>query len=328
MGIESSCDDTAAAILCDGKILANITASQTVHEQYGGVVPELASRAHQSNIIPVIELALKKAEITSSDLAAIAVTQGPGLMGSLLVGTNVAKGLCIAHQLPMVGVNHLEAHVAALFIDNPVELPMLCLLVSGGHTQIILVRSMLDMEIVGTTQDDAAGEAFDKAAKLMGLGYPGGPMVDRLAKEGNPESYAFPDSQTEGLNFSFSGIKTSLLYFLRDQQKLNPQFIENNINHVCASYQRQIIVSLMKRMNKAILQYKPASIGLSGGVSANSELRNTWLELGKKHHIPACIPAFEYCTDNAAMVAMAGYQKYLQGNFTPLSALPFARNKH
>lgn len=299
-----------------------------MHEQYGGVVPELASRAHQSNIIPVIELALKKAEITSSDLAAIAVTQGPGLMGSLLVGTNVAKGLCIAHQLPMVGVNHLEAHVAALFIDNPVELPMLCLLVSGGHTQIILVRSMLDMEIVGTTQDDAAGEAFDKAAKLMGLGYPGGPMVDRLAKEGNPESYSFPDSQTEGLNFSFSGIKTSLLYFLRDQQKLNPQFIENNINHVCASYQRQIIVSLMKRMNKAILQYKPASIGLSGGVSANSELRNTWLELGKKHHVPAWIPAFEYCTDNAAMVAMAGYQKYLQDNFTPLSALPFARNKH
>lgn len=299
-----------------------------MHEQYGGVVPELASRAHQSNIIPVIELALKKAEITSSDLAAIAVTQGPGLMGSLLVGTNVAKGLCIAHQLPMVGVNHLEAHVAALFIDNPVELPMLCLLVSGGHTQIILVRSMLDMEIVGTTQDDAAGEAFDKAAKLMGLGYPGGPMVDRLAKEGNPESYSFPDSQTEGLNFSFSGIKTSLLYFLRDQQKLNPQFIENNINHVCASYQRQIIVSLMKRMNKAILQYKPASIGLSGGVSANSELRNTWLELGKKHNVPAWIPAFEYCTDNAAMVAMAGYQKYLQGNFTPLSALPFARNKH
>jgi N6-L-threonylcarbamoyladenine synthase len=249
-------------------------------------------------------------------------------MGSLLVGTNVAKGLCIAHQLPMVGVNHLEAHVAALFIDNPVELPMLCLLVSGGHTQIILVRSMLDMEIVGTTQDDAAGEAFDKAAKLMGLGYPGGPMVDRLAKEGNPQLFSFPDSQTEGLNFSFSGIKTSLLYFLRDQQKLNPQFLENNINHVCASYQRQIIVSLMKRMNKAILQYKPASIGLSGGVSANSELRNTWLELGKKHHVPAWIPAFEYCTDNAAMVAMAGYQKYLQGNFTPLSALPFARNKH
>jgi N6-L-threonylcarbamoyladenine synthase len=308
--------------------LANITASQTVHEQYGGVVPELASRAHQSNIIPVIETALKKAKITSSDLSAIAVTQGPGLMGSLLVGTNVAKGLCIAHQLPMVGVNHLEAHVAALFIDNPVDLPMLCLLVSGGHTQIILVRSMLDMEIVGTTQDDAAGEAFDKAAKLMGLGYPGGPMVDRLAKEGNPQLYSFPDSQTEGLNFSFSGIKTSLLYFLRDQQKLNPQFLENNINHVCASYQRQIIVSLMKRMNKAILQYKPASIGLSGGVSANSELRNTWLELGKKHHVPAWIPAFEYCTDNAAMVAMAGYQKYLQGNFTPLSALPFARNKH
>ncbi len=299
-----------------------------MHEQYGGVVPELASRAHQSNIIPVIETALKKANITTADLSAIAVTQGPGLMGSLLVGTNVAKGLCIAHQLPMVGVNHLEAHVAALFIDNPVELPMLCLLVSGGHTQIILVRSMLDMEIVGTTQDDAAGEAFDKAAKLMGLGYPGGPMVDRLAKEGNPQLYSFPDSQTEGLNFSFSGIKTSLLYFLRDQQKLDPQFLENNINHVCASYQRQIIVSLMKRMNKAISQYKPASIGLSGGVSANSELRNTWLELGKKHNVPAWIPAFEYCTDNAAMVAMAGYQKYLQGNFTPLSTLPFARNKH
>ena len=328
LGIESSCDDTAAAVLSEGKILANITASQTVHEQYGGVVPELASRAHQSNIIPVIETALNKAQITIKEVDAIAVTQGPGLMGSLLVGTNVAKGLCIANNIPMMGVNHLQAHVAALFINNAVTLPMLCLLVSGGHTQLILVRSIGEMEIVGTTQDDAAGEAFDKAAKLMGLGYPGGPMVDQLAQKGNPTAYPFPDSTTEALNFSFSGIKTSLLYFLRDKHKVDSLFLEHHINDVCASYQRQIVVSLMKRLSKAILQHGPASLGLSGGVSANSELRGTFLAMGEKHQIPAYIPAFEYCTDNAAMVAMAGYQKFLNDDFTPLSALPFARANH
>ena len=328
LGIESSCDDTAAAILCDGKILANIAASQTVHEQYGGVVPELASRAHQSNIIPVIDQALKQAGILHNDLSAIAVTQGPGLMGSLLVGNNVAKGLCIANNLPLIGVDHLQAHVAALFIDNEVALPMLCLLVSGGHTQLIWVESIDRMEIIGSTQDDAAGEAFDKAAKLMGLGYPGGPMVDQLAKDGDPKKYAFPDSQTEELHFSFSGIKTSLLYFLRDRQKEDTDFLAKEISHVCASYQQQIVASLMKRLDKAILQRRPASLGLSGGVSANSALREAFQAMADKRNLLAYIPAFAYCTDNAAMVAMAGYHRYRRSEFTPLDATPFARSNH
>lgn len=328
LGIESSCDDTAAAILCDGKILANVAASQSVHEQYGGVVPELASRAHQSNIIPVIDQALKQAGISHNDLSAIAVTQGPGLMGSLLVGNNVAKGLCIANNLPLIGIDHLQAHVAALFIDNEVILPMLCLLVSGGHTQLIWVESIDRMEIIGSTQDDAAGEAFDKAAKLMGLGYPGGPMVDKLAKMGDAKKYAFPDAQTEGLNFSFSGIKTSLLYFLRDKQKEDAAFLEKEISHVCASYQQQIVASLMKRLDKAIVQRRPASLGLSGGVSANSTLREAFQAMADKRNLLAYIPAFGYCTDNAAMVAMAGYHRYLKGEFTPLDATPFARSGH
>lgn len=327
LGIESSCDDTAAAILCNGKILANITATQSVHEQYGGVVPELASRAHQSNIIPVLETALKKANISINEVSAVAVTQGPGLMGSLLVGLNVAKGICIANNIPLLGVNHLQAHVAALFIDNLIEYPMLCLLVSGGHTQIIMVHGIGDMEILGKTQDDAAGEAFDKAAKLMGLGYPGGPFIDQWAKEGNPEAYPFPDSQTKGLDFSFSGIKTSLLYFLRDQSKINSQFQQENLADICASYQNQIIKSLMKRFEKAMKSQKPKSIGLVGGVSANSALRKAFLTCGKIQGIAAYIPAFEYCTDNAAMVAMAGYQEFIAGKSTPLSALPFARSK-
>ena len=325
LGIESSCDDTAASILCDGKILANVTAGQKVHEQYGGVVPELASRAHQSNIIPVIHLALEKANIPIRAVDAVAVTQGPGLMGSLLVGTNVAKGICIANQIPLIGINHLEAHVAALFIDHDVQLPMLCLLVSGGHTQIIWVNGISDMQIIGSTQDDAAGEAFDKAAKLLELGYPGGPMIDKLAQLGDPEKYKFPDSQTQGFDFSFSGIKTSLLYFLRDNLKTNKDFIRQELNHICASYQRQIIQSLIKRFSKAIEQHKPASIGLCGGVSANSELRNCIEILGKEKGIQVCIPALEYCTDNAAMVAMAGYEKFKQNQFSHLDATPYAR---
>lgn len=325
LGIESSCDDTAAAILCDGKILANVTASQSVHEQYGGVVPELASRAHQSNIIPVIDQAMKQAQINHNDLDAIAVTQGPGLMGSLLVGNNVAKGICLAQQLPLIGVNHLQAHVAALFIDHSIQLPMLCLLVSGGHTQIIWVQTINNTKILGSTQDDAAGEAFDKAAKLMGLGYPGGPMIDQLAAQGNPLAYAFPDSKTADLDFSFSGIKTALLYFLRDKQRQDPTFLSNHMADVCASYQAQIVGSLMKRFNKAIVKHAPASIGLSGGVSANSALRSAFVSVGNNHNLEAYIPAFEYCTDNAAMVAMAGYHRFLANDFTPLNALPFAR---
>lgn len=328
LGIESSCDDTAASVLCDGKILANVAASQSVHEQYGGVVPELASRAHQSNIIPVIDQALKQAGVTTDSLSAIAVTQGPGLMGSLLVGNNVAKGLCIAHKLPLIGVNHLQAHVAALFIDHEVALPMLCLLVSGGHTQLIWVEGIDQMEIIGTTQDDAAGEAFDKAAKLMGLGYPGGPLVDRLAQTGDPTKYSFPDAQTQGLNFSFSGIKTALLYFLRDQQKADAAFLEREMGHICASYQRQIVVSLMKRLDKAIKERRPASLGLSGGVSANSALRTAFLQMGTHRNMPAYIPDFAYCTDNAAMVAMAGYHRFLKGDFTALDETPYARAAH
>ena len=325
LGIESSCDDTAASLLCDGKILANVTASQKIHEQYGGVVPELASRAHQSNIIPVIHLALEKAQISIDEVNAVAVTQGPGLMGSLLVGTNVAKGICIANNIPLIGINHLEAHVAALFIDHQVNLPMLCLLVSGGHTQIILVNGIDDMQIVGTTQDDAAGEAFDKAAKLLNLGYPGGPLIDQYAKQGDPNKYKFPDSQTQGLDFSFSGIKTSLLYFLRDHLKNDNQFIDNELTNICASYQHQIILSLTKRFAKAIEVHKPVSIGLCGGVSANSELRDAIHTLGTEKGLQVCIPAFEYCTDNAAMVAMAGYEKFQKNQFTPLNATPFAR---
>jgi N6-L-threonylcarbamoyladenine synthase len=289
------------------------------------VVPELASRAHQSNIIPVIHLALEKANISLDDVNAVAVTQGPGLMGSLLVGTNVAKGICIANNIPLIGINHLEAHVAALFIDHQIQLPMLCLLVSGGHTQIILVNGIDNIKIIGTTQDDAAGEAFDKAAKLLDLGYPGGPFIDQYAQQGDSKKYKFPDSQTQGLDFSFSGIKTSLLYFLRDNIKIDKEFISKELPNICASYQHQIILSLIKRFSKAIDLHKPASIGLCGGVSANSELRQAFKALGTEKGLQVCIPAFEYCTDNAAMVAMAGYKKFQQNQFTPLDATPFAR---
>lgn len=323
LGIESSCDDTAAAVWQNGKILANITAGQKIHEQYGGVVPELASRAHQSNIVPVTGIALQTAGIKTSDLDAIAVTLGPGLTGSLLVGLNMAKGMSLALNKPLIGVDHLQAHVAALYIEHPKPaFPMLVLLVSGGHTQLVLVRDYMKMEIIGGTIDDAAGEAFDKAAKLMNLGYPGGPLIDKLAATGNPEAFTFPEAKVPGLNMSFSGIKTSLLYFLRK----HPELLPEKLNDVCASYQQSIIHYLTGKLSKAMDLYHPASIGLVGGVSANSALRAAFKATGERKNIPALIPAFEYCTDNAAMIATAASFLYEAGSFSPLSVLPFSRH--
>ncbi len=323
LGIESSCDDTAAAVWRNGKILANITAGQKVHEEFGGVVPELASRAHQSNIVPVVEMAIQKSGIQLNDIDAIAVTLGPGLVGSLLVGMNMAKGMAIALNKPLIGIDHLQAHIAALYIENPEPaFPLLTLLVSGGHTQLVLVHDFMHMQIVGNTIDDAAGEAFDKAAKLLNLGYPGGPLIDKAASTGDDKAFEFPDAKVPDLNMSFSGIKTSLLYFLRN----HPEYATERLNDVCASYQYSIVRYLIKKAQSAVLQYKPASIGLVGGVSANSKLRAEFLKLGEKHQIPAMIPAFEYCTDNAAMIATAGSFLLKQNVQSPISVLPFSRH--
>ncbi|MEY3965667.1 MAG: putative tRNA threonylcarbamoyladenosine biosynthesis protein Gcp [Bacteroidota bacterium] len=326
LGIESSCDDTAAAVIQNGVILSNVMATQDVHRKYGGVVPELASRAHQSNIIPVIDEALKIAQTTLKNIDAIAVTQGPGLMGSLIVGLNTAKGISLALNKPLIGVNHLQAHVAALFIDHKVEFPMLCLLVSGGHTQLIMVESFDQMNIVGNTIDDAVGEAFDKGAKLMNLGYPGGPVISKLAENGNPTAYTFPDSQTTNLDFSFSGIKTSLLYFLRKQIENNPNFLNQEISSVCASYQKSLIDMLNKRLIKGIKQFNPKSIGLVGGVSANQPLRAEFTKIAQKYKLQSYIPKFEYCTDNAAMIAMAGSFLHESRNYLKISDLPYTRS--
>lgn len=327
LGIESSCDDTAAAVWFNGKILANITAGQKVHEMYGGVVPELASRAHQSNIIPVIHSALTTAGKSLKDIDAIACTAGPGLMGSLLVGLNSAKGLAMALNIPFIGVNHLKAHITALFIEHhSPTFPLLTLLVSGGHTQIVLVESETQMKIVGRTLDDAAGEAFDKAAKLMGLGYPGGPLIDRLSAQGDETKFPFPASKIPALDMSFSGIKTSLLYFLREKQKNNPQFLENEINHICASFQKAVVKALIDKLKQAIIQYKPAGIGLAGGVSANSRLRADMKLLGEQFHLPVLIPSFEYCTDNAAMIAAAGAMMLNNGETSSFKLVPFSRH--
>lgn len=328
LGIESSCDDTAAAILINGKIQSNVTNTQDVHRKYGGVVPELASRAHQSNIIPVISEALLQANTTLQKLDAIAVTQGPGLMGSLIVGVNVAKGLSLSLGIPLVGVNHLHAHVAALYLENEVQFPLLCLLVSGGHTQLIFLKSEMDFSIIGETIDDAVGEAFDKAGKILGLGYPGGPQISKNAESGDPKKFKFPDSQTENYDFSFSGIKTSLLYFLRKESALNSAFIENNLADICASYQQALIDMLLKRFNHAILQCKPKSIGIVGGVSANTNLRNSVIQLGQQFNLPVYIPRFEYCTDNAAMIAKAGEILLQNGSTMKINETPYSRNQY
>ncbi|MDL2302845.1 tRNA (adenosine(37)-N6)-threonylcarbamoyltransferase complex transferase subunit TsaD [Dysgonomonas sp. OttesenSCG-928-D17] len=331
LGIESSCDDTAAAVIKDGILLSNIISSQKVHENYGGVVPELASRAHQQNIIPVVDQALKKAGVDKKDITAIAFTRGPGLMGSLLVGTSFAKGLSSALNIPMVDVNHLHAHVLAHFIkenesdDNQPKFPFLCLLVSGGNSQIILVKSYKDMEIIGQTIDDAAGEAFDKCAKVMGLGYPGGPVVDRLAKEGNPDRFKLNKPHIQGYDYSFSGLKTSFLYLLRDELKKDPDFIEKNKEDLCASLQKTIIEVLMDKLRRAAKDLDIKEVAVAGGVSANSGLRNAFEDHAKRFGWKVFIPPFGYTTDNAAMIAMTGYFKYHDGDFCPMDAAPFSR---
>lgn len=331
LGIESSCDDTSAAVLVGHKLLSNVIASQAVHTAYGGVVPELASRAHEQNIVPVVSEAIRRAGITAQDLDAIAFTRGPGLLGSLLVGTNFAKGLSLSLGIPMVEVNHLHAHVLAHFIEEEgeehqsPEFPFLCLLVSGGNSQIILVRSASDMEIIGQTIDDAAGEAFDKCAKVMGLGYPGGPVVNRLANEGNPKAFAFSKPNVPGYDYSFSGLKTSFLYTLRDELEKNPNFIEERKADLCASLQATVIDILMKKLRQAAKDLGIRQVAVAGGVSANTGLRDAFLDHARRYGWKVFIPKFAYTTDNAAMVAMNGYFSFINGKRTELDAVPFAR---
>jgi N6-L-threonylcarbamoyladenine synthase len=333
LAIESSCDETSASICVDGKILSNYIANQTVHEQYGGVVPELASRAHMQNIVPVVDAAINEASknnprqvgapLTIHNIDAIAFTQAPGLIGSLLVGAQFAKSLALALNKPLIAVHHMQAHVLANLLGDPKpEFPFLCLTVSGGHTQIVLAKSPLDLTVIGETIDDAAGEAFDKSAKLLGLPYPGGPLIDQYAKAGNPLAFSFAEPQIPELNFSFSGLKTSILYFL---QKQEPGFIEAHLNDLCASIQHTIINILLKKLKKAVQQTGIKNICLAGGVSANSGLRNRLQSLGQQQGWKTYIPAFEYCTDNAGMIAITAYYKYLAGSFVALDTNPSAR---
>lgn len=330
LGIESSCDDTSAAVIRDGILLSNVIASQSVHEEYGGVVPELASRAHQQNIVPVVDTALKRAGISKSDLSAIAFTRGPGLLGSLLVGTSFAKGLSVGLRIPIVDVNHLHGHVLSHFVrekedDEVPEYPFLCLLISGGNSQLVLVKNYNDMQIIGQTIDDAAGEAFDKCAKVMGLPYPGGPFIDRLAAEGDPKRFKFAKPHIANLDYSFSGLKTSFLYTLRDAVKENPNFIEENKADLAASLQATIIAILLDKLDKAVKQTGVKTVAIGGGVSANSGVRAAVADYSERHHLKAFIPKRAFTTDNAAMVAIAGYYKYLDKDFCPYDAAPFAR---
>lgn len=326
LGIESSCDETSASICVDGAILSNVIANQTIHEAYGGVVPELASRVHQQNIVPAVQQALYKANIDKDDIDAIAFTRGPGLLGSLLVGVSFAKAFALAKNIPLIEINHMQAHVLAHFIDDPKPaFPFLCLTVSGGHTQIVLVKDYFDMEVVGQTTDDAAGEALDKTSKILGLPYPGGPLIDKNARLGNPNAYQFPEPQIPGLDFSFSGLKTSILYFIRDNVALNPNFVQENITDICASVERRIVTILLNKLKKAALQFGITDIALAGGVSANTGLRQGLTDLGQQMGWNTFIPQFQYCTDNAGMIAIAGYYKFLKNDFVGQDIAPLAR---
>ena len=326
LGIESSCDETSAAVCVDGKILSNVIASQDVHVKYGGVVPELASRAHMQNIVPVVDQAVKKAGIVLNDLDAVAFTQAPGLIGALLVGTSFSKSLSLGLDIPLIGIHHMQAHVLSNLIEEPKPaFPFLCLTVSGGHTQIVLCKDPLNMEILGETIDDAAGEAFDKSAKLLGLPYPGGPLIDQYASKGDPNRFHFPEPQIEGLNFSFSGVKTSIMYFLQKQIKEHPNFINDHLNDLCASIQHTIINILMHKLKKASLETGIKNICIAGGVSANKGLRNALHLYEGKYNWKIHIPSFEYCTDNAAMIAITGYYKFIKGEASTLHASASAR---
>lgn len=328
LAIESSCDETSAAVIRDGKVLSNFISSQLQHSVYGGVIPELASRLHQQRVVAVTQAALTEAGVDKGELDAVAFTRGPGLAGALLVGTCFAKAFALALGIPLIEVNHMQAHVLANFLsETPPSFPFLCLTVSGGHTQIVLVRDYLDMEVIAQSIDDAAGEAFDKAAKVMDLGYPGGPLIDKLAKEGDPKRFSFPKPHLEGLDYSFSGLKTSLLYQLRDEIKTNPNFIQENKHDICASYQRRIVSYLLGNFKEAAQQHGITQLAIAGGVSANSHLRKEFLALCQRKGWTAHIPKFEYCTDNAGMIAIAGHYKYLAGQFTDQFAVPFTREK-
>jgi N6-L-threonylcarbamoyladenine synthase len=325
LAIESSCDDTSAAVLIDGEVVSNCIAGQKVHEEYGGVVPEIASRAHQAHIVPVVQKAMKDAGISLNELTAVAFTRGPGLLGSLLVGVSFAKGIALGLNLPLIEVNHIQAHVLAHFIQAPrPRFPFLCLTVSGGHTQIMLVKDYLDMEIIGTTIDDAAGEAFDKIGKIMGLGYPAGPIIDKLSREGK-SLYSFSEPQVNDYDFSFSGLKTNVLRFLQKETKNNPDFVKENINDLCASVQSRIVSILINKLRRAAFDLNIREIAIAGGVSANSELRKTLQDEGVKNKWNVYIPDFQFCTDNAAMIGMTAHFKYLKGEFTGQDTVPLAR---
>ncbi|MFK8058712.1 MAG: tRNA (adenosine(37)-N6)-threonylcarbamoyltransferase complex transferase subunit TsaD [Polaribacter sp.] len=332
LAIESSCDDTSASVICNKTILSNVVANQEVHSKYGGVVPELASRAHQQNIVPVVQQALEQANISKTELSAIAFTKGPGLMGSLLVGTSFAKSLALGLQIPLIDVNHMQAHILAHFIEDKEEskippFPFICLTISGGHTQIVKITNYFEMEILGETIDDAVGEAFDKSAKILGLPYPGGPLIDKYAKLGNPKAYKFTKPKVGDLDFSFSGLKTGILYFIQKQQRINPDFIKENLNDICASIQFTIVEILMDKLKNAVKQTDIKHIAIAGGVSANSEIRKR-LQLAEKHFgWTTYIPKFEYTTDNAAMIAITGYLKFLNYDYADVSVTAKARLK-